>query len=130
MKHKGKDIIVKVIFVVLGLAGLYGLLAAVYANFTQPDRDAAVEIRQDGKVLYVLTEQDLHAERTFTVKYQGHYNKIETGGGEVRVIEADCPDQICVRTGALHRHHGPIICLPHRLEIRYREADEVDAVAH
>lgn len=129
MVYRMKDRIFKAVLIILGLTGLYGIAVLACGKYTATDETAVVEIRQDGKVLYVLTPEELQEERRFTIEYEGHYNVIETGGGEVRVVEADCPDQICVKMGELHRHQGSIICLPHRLELRRREANEADAVA-
>lgn len=119
--------------VLLGGAALYGIAAPIYGRYTpegETERaEQTVEVRQDGKLLYTLTTEDLAQEQRWRIEYEGHYNIVEVTDGEVRVVAADCPDQICVKMGALHPQHGSIICLPHRLEIRYRERDDVDAVA-
>ena len=33
------------------------------------------------------------------------------------MLEADCPDQVCVRQGWVQDRTVPIVCLPHRLVI-------------
>jgi len=43
------------------------------------------------------------------------YNVLQIGPDGVRISEADCSNQDCVRTGLQTRPGGVIACLPHRL---------------
>ena len=75
--------------------------------------------------LYPLTE-----DRTIEV---GEGNRCEIRDGEVRMMDADCPDQICVHTRAIDARGGSIVCLPHQVILRVVDGDaqgqEVDSVA-
>ena len=53
----------------------------------------------------------------------GSENIIEISGGSVRMIYADCPDKICVRTGAISRSGQSIVCAPHRVVITIAGSD-------
>ena len=57
-------------------------------------------------------------------------NVIEAERGRIRVAEADCPDQVCVRSGLLTRAGQSAVCLPNRVIVRLTgaEAPAVDAV--
>jgi hypothetical protein len=46
------------------------------------------------------------------------YNLIVADNGRVRVAEADCPDQVCVRTGWVQAAPQQIVCLPYRVVIK------------
>ena len=61
----------------------------------------------------------------------GDGNVLEISGGKVRMIEADCPDQLCIRQRALdYRGIGSIICLPNQVVVEIKAAGEgPDAVA-
>ena len=61
---------------------------------------------------------------TFTVGEPGAQNTIQISPDGIGVIEADCRDQICVKQGI--RSHGPepIVCLPHKLSIRFKDSTE------
>ena len=121
----------------LGAAGAW--LAAAASRGDEAAQSGAVEVVQDGAVIYHFTQEELQEERHIRVPYGEHENVIATGGGTIRIESADCPDQICVHTGELKGDGAPIICLPHRLEIRWAkagsageaavEADAPDAVA-
>ena len=56
----------------------------------------------------------------------GTGNHLEIRGGEIRMTEADCPDQICVHTARISEDGGSIVCLPNKivLEIVGEEKDE------
>ena len=60
----------------------------------------------------------------------GTGNHLEIRGGEIRMTEADCPDQICVSRGLIRKSGQSIVCLPHRLVIRLEQLgdQELDAV--
>ena len=46
------------------------------------------------------------------------FNLIVAENGRVRVAAADCPDQICVRTGWVSMAPQQVVCLPHRVLIK------------
>ena len=106
-------------------AGIVGCLLLLFA----PSDHNKVLIRRDGEVLYSL---DLSKEtnRTFVILYGGSSNTIEIRDGRIRVMEAECPDKVCVRTGWLSSSAIPIVCLPNHLEISFASGnDDIDAVA-
>ena len=106
-------------------AGIVGWLLRLFA----PSDHNKVLIRRDGEVLYSL---DLSKEknRTFVIPYGGSSNTIEIRDGRIRVMEAECPDKVCVRTGWLSSSAIPIVCLPNHLEISFASGnDDIDAVA-
>ena len=51
--------------------------------------------------------------------------KIEKG--DIYVSAADCPDHTCMKTGKLSQSGVPIVCLPNKLIIRYKEGADTDA---
>ena len=74
----------------------------------------AAEIYQNGELLRTLP---LSEDTEFTVDYENGYNVITVRNGKICVSKADCPDKICVNMGEISGG-TPIVCLPHRLEIR------------
>ncbi len=80
-----------------------------------PRRDPAAEIYLDGELIKTVS---LAEECEFTVECGGGFNTVSVLGGAIAVTDADCPDKVCVHTGAISGGAVPIVCLPHRLEIR------------
>lgn len=61
----------------------------------------------------------------------GGQNRLLIQGGAASVLEADCPDGLCVRQKAVSRRGESIICIPHRLVVTVEsgEEGELDGVA-
>ena len=55
---------------------------------------------------------------TFTVGEEGAYNVISVERGRICVIEASCPDHVCMETGWISDGAIPIVCLPNELVIK------------
>lgn len=77
-----------------------------------------VTVKLDGEV---YCEKPLDTDCEFTVASSGGYNIIKISGGKVSVIDADCPDGICVKHPAISRGGEIIVCLPHRLTVEIEE---------
>lgn len=77
-----------------------------------------ISIVQDNEIIYKF---DLSATENQTIRIEdknGGYNIVEISDGRIRISDADCPDRTCVNTGFLSGDI-PIVCLPHKLVIRY-----------
>lgn len=85
------------------------------------NEDVWVEIEQDGKVLYRLNLAD-EEDRSFRIiAPDGGWNEITISDGKICVSDADCSDHTCVKNGWLRYDYLPIICLPHKLAVRFVE---------
>lgn len=86
--------------------------------------DGIVEVQVDGEIYgqYSLDEEQ-HI-------YINETNQVEIASGAVRVVWADCPDQICVNHKSISRNGESIICLPNQVVVTIvaGEESEVDAV--
>ncbi|MBR2562000.1 MAG: NusG domain II-containing protein [Eubacterium sp.] len=107
------------------LAAAFPVFGAVHAEktFNRPH----LEILQ-GNTL--IGSYDLTEDQQIMI---GEGNVCEIRGGQVRMTEADCPDQICVHSKAIDQKGGSIVCLPNHIILRIAEADsrdrEVDTIA-
>jgi|GEM_PF-1261105 len=54
---------------------------------------------------------------------------IAVDGSGVRILDARCPDKLCVRTGAINRAGEWIACVPNGLIIRIEGDTGVDAIS-
>ena len=59
-------------------------------------------------------------------------NILRITNGKADMIEADCPDQLCVNQRAVSLNHENIICLPNRIvvEVESSAESEYDAVTN
>lgn len=89
------------------------LLLAVYL-WLSPRRGAAVEISVAGQVMETLP---LSVDAQRLIAGEGGTNRLVIENGTARVVEADCPDILCVRHVPISRPGQSILCLPHRVAV-------------
>lgn len=114
------DLILIVVLIVLGGLGI--LLSNRLLSTT--DLGNKVQIEIDGEIYeaYSLGENF----RNIRVESPRGYNVLRIDDSKVRVIEADCPDQICVHFGWIQRAGQTIVCLPNRLIVRVVSGENSD----
>ncbi len=111
----------KPIKILLLAAGAVFLLAVVGTFFVlRPAEEQLVEIVQDGEVLYTLDLADAKDQEIVLTTPEGKTNTVTIEDGTIRISHADCPDQTCVKSGVLYSESLPIVCLPHRVIVRFR----------
>lgn len=108
----------------LVLAGLV-LAAAVLLG---RERGASAVVLVDGRE---TARFSLSEDMTYEIVTPEGRNLLEIRGGLVRLTEADCPDLLCVKQGAIRYVGDSIICLPHKVVVELRGEDDMalDAVA-
>lgn len=97
-------------------------LACLCLFLMQRNRKTAsqAEVYVDGTLLEVI---DLSTDREYTVEgFPGVVLKVEKG--TIRFLSSDCPDQTCVRTGAISHPGQYALCLPHRILVKIPENSE------
>ena len=113
-------------FVIIGVVlVMAGALAAALAFHSSGDKLYA-EVWQDDKLVERVELTDT-TDRTIDI--DGH-NVIVLSGKTAVMQSADCPDQVCLRTGRL-THAGQVaVCLPHRviLKLTGTSTDGIDAI--
>lgn len=67
---------------------------------------------------------DLAKDGIYPVEPLGGRMLVEVSGGAVRVLESDCPDQVCVLTGWVRRPGEMIVCVPNRVVVQVTGAAE------
>lgn len=87
------------------------------------------ELRQNGALIRTVS---LDEDARFTVPApNGGSNTVVVDRGRIRVEQATCPDQLCVKQGWSRTRDYPIVCLPHGLVIQPKGgAVDFDAVAN
>lgn len=115
---------------VILIAALALVLAVLsWLTLRQKSSGRVAELVRDGVVLQSIELDRVTEAYQFTVDCpDGGYNIVEVRPGGIRVLEADCPDRVCVAQGWLTDQAIPIVCLPHRLVICLAGEGELDAL--
>lgn len=111
-----------------------GILAAAAAWFiiNRPVKEpgsSMVVIYKDGREYERLP---LGRNDTVTLKGDnGSVNVVRIQDGKAEMLEANCPDQICVHTRPAEKDGQSVICLPNRvvIEIKSTEKESIDGVS-
>src|SRR5699024_11175945 len=92
-----------------------------------------VKIQVDGKDYKTIYFDPKITGKKLAIETEFGYNLVEINEEKVRVIEADCPDQLDVKQGYISKPGEVIVCLPNRLVIEIigeKEDDDVDSISH
>ncbi|MDN6967443.1 NusG domain II-containing protein [Oenococcus sp. UCMA 17063] len=120
---KPLDLIIVVFLVLLSFTPL-----GIFSLKEQKEQSAGAQevltavITHKGKVVHKIKLTG----HTGTTKYRftngKAYNVVVATGNKVRIVEANCPDQICVHHAAINKAGQSIVCLPHKLIVEIRSS--------
>lgn len=91
--------------------------------FKSTDAGEKVLITANGKTLEYSLFEDREIKLAKGKKYS---NLIQIKDGKVKMLEADCPDQVCVNHRAIDKDGEMIICLPNEVFIQIKGGEEKD----
>lgn len=118
----------------LVLAALFLLCAGgwLFWRFTMAERPAKAEIWY-GSELVETVELVKGEERVFSVSQNEQVAFRLSADGNIRFESSDCPDKVCIRSGALSHPGESAACLPNQLILKVvpaegQEHDGVDMV--
>ncbi|WP_434311274.1 NusG domain II-containing protein [Hominifimenecus sp. rT4P-3] len=108
------------------LMGSVALLAGAALLLLQATKEegAQVIVEVDGvqNAVYSLSE-----ERTVTIEgIEGGTNQLVIEGGAASVVDASCPDHLCVHQSSIRYQGQTIVCLPNRVVITVENGEEAE----
>ncbi|MEJ8554776.1 Gx transporter family protein [Tepidibacter sp. Z1-5] len=125
-KLKKLDYIIVISTLVLSVSAFY---------FTNIDSDDTaykrVQVVVDDKVYEDVVITDKNYEKTIKIETEEGINYIYIHDGGVEMIEADCYDKVCVKTGFIDRKGQMIACLPHKMYVKILGEDsQIDNISY
>jgi hypothetical protein len=123
---KKLDYVVIIALIVISLLSS-GII--LYSSANKKYQSQYVEISVKGS-LYKKIPLDSATEETIDVKTELGENVIGISKGLVRIMDADCPDKICIKDGTISRPGQSLVCLPNKLVVEIKgvknaETDDV-----
>lgn len=106
---KKSDTWIIVIVLAIALIGIY----FIQSN-KQPQAETKLMVRAMGKV-YKEIPLTKETSEVFTVETDKGLNKVKISNGVISMVEADCPDQICVHNTPIDEVGQMIVCLPNQV---------------
>lgn len=117
MKKNRKAMLLRDICLILALA-MIGILLLLWSQ--RGDRTGGYASVQVNGV--EISRHSLYLEGTFPIN--GGTNTLEIKAGKARLVDADCPDKLCVRQGWVQYTGQCITCLPNRLTVTIVGGDD------
>jgi hypothetical protein len=96
------------------------LISAVlwYLSQRQPAGESlTVEIYKSGQLYRQIPLSEAAFEEISVTDSEGGYNLVEIKDGRARVKEANCPNQVCVKTGWLSKPGQISFCAPNNVKV-------------
>ena len=122
LKSKKKEIIAVLILV------LIAVVSFVCIRFFVEGKGKYVKVYVNEKLTKTF---DLTKDREYFIESKFGYNLLIIKNERARILDADCPNKICVNKGYISKNGESIICLPHHVVVTVESSEDnnVDAVA-
>lgn len=122
LKSRKKEIIAVLILVIIAVASF------VCIRFFVEDEGKYVKVYVNEKLTKTF---DLTKDREYFIETKFGYNLLIIKNERARILDADCPNKICVNKGYISKNGESIICLPHHVVVTVESSEDnnVDAVA-
>lgn len=103
----------------------------LYSSAKNKYQSKYVEISVKGN-LYRRIPFNGSTEEVIDLKTDLGENIIKISNGSVQILDADCPDKICVKDGYISNPGQSLVCLPHKMvvEIKGIKNQEIDDTAY
>lgn len=117
---KGDKVLVIVLIV-------FSLLFAYYMSTVNNNLEKKyISIQINGEEIKTIAFSDDIIGETYVLETEFGRNVLQFGDGEVRIIEASCPDQLCVKQGKIGQVGQLLVCLPNRLVVEIKANDAIN----
>lgn len=98
---------------------LCGLLIAWFLIISYDSGSTMARVYQNNVVVYEVDLAKVTEAYTYRVEGEnGDYNEILVEPGQISCVEANCPDQVCVKSGVINSELLPIVCRPHQMIVQ------------
>lgn len=97
------------------------VMIKISAGYASAEKQAVVEV--SGKIVRQFDVAEDTAMR-MTIWGKTRPTTIEVQKGRMRVLEAFCPDQLCVKQGWISGPGQSIVCVPNELVIYFQDNDD------
>ena len=122
LKSRKKEIIAVLILV------LIAVVSFVCIRFFVEGEGKYVKVYVNEKLTKTF---DLTKDREYFIETKFGYNLLIIKNERARILDADCPNKICVNKGYISKNGESIICLPHHVVVTVESSEDnnVDAIA-
>lgn len=115
----------KALAICFSVAAIAAAAGIVYLN-NSADESKFACIYENGELVHKINLSNV--SKPYSITIGGNVVLVEKG--QISMMEADCPDGLCIKQGAISGSARPIVCLPNNIVIKLTDDEnDVDAVA-
>lgn len=120
---KKLDFVIIAVLMVLSFLPEIILGASIGKGYT----NTYAEITVAGKIYKTIPLSEHEGEDTIEIKTKDGVNVIKIKDNKIGIIEADCPDKVCMKPEYIEKPGQSLVCLPHRvmIEIKGKIDDDI-----
>lgn len=119
----------KLDFVIIAVLMLLSFLPEIIlgASVGKGYNNTYAEITVAGKIYKTIPLSEHKGEESIEVKTKDGINIIKIKDNKIGIIEADCPDKVCMNPEYIEKPGQSLVCLPHRvmIEIKGKIDDDI-----
>ena len=110
---------------ILLILGILVVITACYViiNVINSKNAGNIEIYVDNKLYKTVS---INAKEEFKIESRGGYNIVKIHDKGVEIVDASCPDKVCVHTGFINKPSQSIVCIPNRVSIKINTNEKND----
>ena len=86
------------------------------------------EITISGKLYKTIPLAHHKGEETIELKTKNGVNIIKIKDNKIGIIDADCPDKVCMNPEYIEKAGESLVCLPHKVMIEIKGSTEDDII--
>lgn len=117
---KNLDIIIIVSLLILSFVPSIIFSKSLSKNFNS----TYVSIKVNGKFYDNIPLSSFKGEKTLTIKSKHGTNDVLVKDNKIKIIKANCKDELCIKQGEISNVGENIICLPNELIIEIKGAEK------
>ena len=121
---KKSDFVIIAVLMILSFLPEIILGASVGKGFS----NTYAEITISGKLYKTIPLSKHKGEETIELKAKNGVNIIKIKDNKIGIIEADCPDKVCMNPEYIQKAGESLVCLPHKVMIEIKGTAEDDII--
>lgn len=120
----------KLDFVIVGVLMMLSFLPEVIlgASVGKGYNNTYAEITVDGKMYKTVALSEHSGEEIFEIKTEHGINIVKIKDNKIGIIEADCPDQVCMNPEYIEKAGESLVCLPNKVMIQIKGLSDDDVI--
>ena len=115
---------IELVLLILAIAGLASFACYSWFEHQTNTKGTYAIVSSHGKVIHRINLDEVSDPYEIRVESPEGVNILQVEPGRIRVIDADCPDKVCIHEGWISKKGRPIACVPHGLSIVIEDSNE------